>query len=52
MSRVANAAVVVADGEVGMVVLAIGDVRERIDEAHRAVEILEHELALQLATVR
>src|SRR5207248_2905734 len=40
-----DAAVVVADLEVRVVVLDVGDVRERVHEAHGAVEVAEGELA-------
>src|SRR5215469_6415447 len=43
--RELHAAVVVADLEVRMVILDVGDVRDRVDEAHRPIKILELELA-------
>src|SRR5882672_850979 len=43
--RVADAAVVVADLEIRVVILAVCDMRHGIDERHRAVEVLEAELA-------
>src|SRR6185295_17658830 len=42
---VTHAAVVVADLEIRVVVLDIRDMRERVDETHRAPEIRELELA-------
>src|SRR6185437_6219318 len=43
-----HAAVVVPHLEVRMMVLDVGDVRERVDEAHRPIEILELELPPQV----
>src|SRR6267143_1766511 len=40
-----DAAVVVADLEVGVVILDVGDVRQRVHEAHGAIEVPESELA-------
>src|SRR5579871_369932 len=45
--RVADAAVVVAELEVRVVVLGVGDVRDRVHEAHDPVEVLESVLALE-----
>ena len=45
VGRVGDAAVVVADLQIRVVVLDVGDVRERVDEAHGAVEVLELESA-------
>src|SRR5262249_32370650 len=47
----AYAAIVVADLEVRMMVLDVRDVRERVDEAHGAVEVAEPELAPDRASV-
>src|SRR5260370_42268671 len=45
VGREGDAAVVVADFEVRMVVLDVGYMCERVHEAHRAIEVFERELA-------
>ena len=52
MRAVAQAAVVVADRQVRVVILEVGDVRDRVDETHRAMKIFERPFALQFATIR
>src|SRR5882762_11160474 len=47
MRRESDVAVVVADLQVRVMVFGIRDVRQRVDEAHGAVEIFELERALQ-----
>src|SRR6185437_2724111 len=49
--RELHAAIVVAHLEVRMMVLDVGGVRERVDAAHRAVEILELELPPQVGPI-
>src|ERR1035438_9806964 len=51
MRREGDVAVVVAEPHVGMVILAVGEVRERPHEAHRVVEILKFVCALQALVV-
>ena len=50
--EIGDVAVVVADLEIGVMVLDVRDMRERVDEAHGAVEVLELERALQALRVR
>ncbi len=46
--RVLHPAIVVADLEIRMMILDVGDMRERIDEAHGPIKILELELPPQI----
>src|SRR5581483_5744923 len=52
MRRENDAAVVVADFKVWMVVLDVGEMCDRVHEAHRAVEVLERELATDGTRIR
>src|SRR5580692_2775324 len=47
MRRERDVAVVVADFQIGMMILDVCDMRERVHEAHGAVEISELERALE-----
>src|SRR5580692_10411547 len=47
MRRERDVAVVVADFQIGMMILDVRDMRERVHEAHGAIEISELERALE-----
>src|ERR1700736_1154307 len=52
MGREDDAAVVVADLEVRMVVLDVGHMRDGVHETHRPIEILERQLAADRLAIR